>query len=237
MGKSYFEFKKFVIYHDKCGMKVGTDGVLLGAWFSGTENAQRILDIGCGSGLIAIMAAQRTNSAEIYGVDIDENAIIQSTENGMRTPWKDRLHFIKSDICSFQTDQSFDIIVSNPPFFVSSLNSLDKRRNLARHNDTLPFEALVETAVRLLGNNGRMQVILPYESGDDFIQLAWGRGLQLFRKCLVFSKEGERPIRMMIDLLKGSCTYPMADKLYIRNTMNEYNEQYKALTKDYYLHF
>lgn len=142
MPKAYFDFKKFRIFHDKCAMKVGTDGVLLGAWSCAGSEHRTVLDVGTGSGLIAIMLAQKTQ-AVIWGVDIDENAVFQANENAAATEWSDRLHFLHSDISSFSPDFQFDLLVSNPPFFSRSLKCPDGVRSQARHTDSMSFGELI----------------------------------------------------------------------------------------------
>lgn len=236
MAKKHFDFKKFTIFHDKCAMKVGTDGVLLGAWAGGIETAHNILDIGTGSGLIAIMMAQRTD-ADIWGVDIEHDAIEQARENALATEWKKRLHFIESDIITFHTEKIFEVITCNPPFFTDSLQSPDLKRTKARHNAGLSFKSLLLSAANLLSNNGRFQVILPTDSADYFVQEAWNQGLNLYRRCLIYSKENSSPKRVLLDLLKGECAYPCNEHLIIRMGNGEYSSEYKELTKDYYIHF
>ena len=236
MPKEYFEFKQFVIYHDKCAMKVGTDGVLLGAWTTTEQNTKRILDIGTGSGLIAIMLAQKSD-ADIIGVDIDDSAIQQATENAYRSTWKERLTFLKTDIKTFHTDNRFDLIVCNPPFFVNSLHCPNQQRTTARHSSSLPFETLIKCVYNLLANNGLFNVILPYTLVDEFTQLGWECGLHLYKRCIILSKSGDKPIRSILSLTKDHCDYPKTEYLVIRNKEGEYTEEYKELTKEYYLHF
>lgn len=236
MAKTHFDFQEFSIYHDRCAMKVGTDGVLLGAWANGVSDAQKILDIGTGSGLIAIMMAQRSN-ADIWGVDIDHDAIEQACENAARTKWQNRLHFIQSDIIKFHSEMFFDVITCNPPFFTASLECPDSKRTTARHNAGLSFESLIECAVRLLSQNGRFQVILPADAADYFTQEAWNRGLNLMRRCLIHSKEEQPPKRVLLDLLKGECPYPCNEHLVIRTKDGTYSDKYKYLTRNYYIHF
>lgn len=236
MAKTHFDFKKFTIFHDKCAMKVGTDGVLLGAWADSLSTANNILDIGTGSGLIAIMIAQRTD-ADIWGVDIDNDAIEQAQENASLTDWRKRLHFIQSDIMSFHTEKIFEVITCNPPFFTESLQCMDTKRTMARHNAGLSFKSLIICASKLLSNNGHFQVILPAESADYFVQEAWNQGLNLYRRCLIYSKENSSPKRILLDLLKGECVYPSNEHLIIRTANGEYSNKYKELTKDYYIHF
>jgi tRNA1Val (adenine37-N6)-methyltransferase len=236
MPKEYFEFKQFTIHHDQCAMKVGTDGVLLGAWTAPSTCVKRILDIGTGSGLIAIMLAQKCE-AKIIGIDIDENAIKQARENAARCTWRERLQFIEKDVTKLEDKEGFDLIVCNPPFFVNSLQCPDEKRTFARHSSSLPFESLIESSYKLLKDNGIFNVILPHTSADDFILKGWERGLNLYKRCNIFSKPETKPIRTIISLIKGSANYPETQNLLIRDENGDYTDSYKLLTKEYYLQF
>ena len=132
MANSYFRFKQFTIHQEKCAMKVGTDGCLLGAWVD-LSQSQRILDVGCGSGLIAIMTAQRCTNVTITGIEIDNEAASQATENAESSPWAERIEIICEDFLKFTPEQQFDTIVSNPPYFSNSLKCPNDKRNKARH--------------------------------------------------------------------------------------------------------
>ena len=139
MSNLCFEFKQFTVWHDKCAMKVGTDGVLLGAW-ANVESAKHILDVGTGTGLIALMLAQRTVQADVTAIEIDSMAAIQARENIAHSPWKNRITLFNCDFRYFHDDLKYDLIVSNPPYFVNALKCLDKQRNMARHTDLLYYE-------------------------------------------------------------------------------------------------
>ena len=160
MSSRGFTFKQFDIKHDKCAMKVGTDGVLLGAW---AEGGQRILDIGTGTGLIAIMMAQRYGEASVTGVDIDHDAAIQARDNASRTPFASRISIVESPVQNLSADTHglFDAIVCNPPFFTDSLKNPDQQRAVARHADTLPYRQLFETVAQLLAANGEFSAVIP----------------------------------------------------------------------------
>ena len=133
MSNPYFQFKQFTVWHDKCAMKVGTDGVLLGAWTS-VESAHRILDIGTGTGLVALMLVQRSlPDANIVALEIDEAAVGQARENIIRSPWKERVEVVQADFRKYRSSDKFDVIVSNPPYFVDSLECPDRQRTAARH--------------------------------------------------------------------------------------------------------
>lgn len=236
MKKSQFDFKQFTICHDRCAMKVGTDGVLLGAWTEPDGNTRRILDVGTGSGLIAIMLAQKCE-ADIVGVDIDEDAVAQATENGHASPWGDRLHFLQTDVLEYCPRSGFNLIVCNPPFFGNALLSPDKKRSAARHSESLPFDSLIGKVCDLLEKDGLFNVVLPVQAADEFIQKAWEKGLNLYRKCTVYTKPSAPQKRTLLSLRKGASVYPQAIPLYVYDTDNAYTDEYRKLTEDYYIRF
>jgi len=169
-----FRFKQFNIYHDRCKMKVGTDGVLLGA-IADPASASDILDVGTGSGLIALMMAQKSK-ARIVGIDIDADSVAQAIENGDHSPWANQLQFLHSSVQDYASNHgdSFDMIICNPPFFADSLKSLDQGRNLARHNVSLSFDELLKASTELLRQGGRAWFIYPFQAVTSFSELAIG---------------------------------------------------------------
>lgn len=227
-----FRFKQFTINDDKCAMKVGTDGVLLGAWVD-VENCNSILDVGTGSGLIALMLAQRTD-AFIKGVEIEEKSYKQALENVKKTRFKDRIEIFHSSYQQFLSDDRFDLIISNPPFFEKSLKSPDCHRNFARHNDTLSFEILIKKSVQLLSQKGRFAVIIPVDSFMSFNQTAEINGLNLIRKTNVRPTPVSSVKRTLLEyaLLSENC---MEDELLIEISRHVYSNIYTELTKDFYL--
>ena len=166
MSNPFFQFKQFTIRHDKCAMKVGTDGVLLGAW-AGTESCSRILDVGTGTGLIALMLAQRSK-AVVDAIDIDADACLQAQENAESSLFAGRINVFHSDLVDFAQASThlYDLIVSNPPYFVDSLKCPNLQRNTARHTDTLTLEDLLQYSRKLLAPQGRIALILPYDQKD-----------------------------------------------------------------------
>jgi tRNA1Val (adenine37-N6)-methyltransferase len=234
MANDYFEFKQFTIHQDRCAMKVGTDGVLLGAWTE-TSGTSSILDIGAGTGLIAIMLAQKS-TATIEAVEIEINAYHQALENVAACSWHDRIHVCHSsfqDYCGSSKIQ-FDLIVSNPPFFKDSLKAPQKDRSMARHNDMLPFESLARGVTSLLLPKGRFAVILPYEESILFTTEASFWNLYCVRRTMITSKPGKKPNRVLMEFSLYR-TDLKETSLLIHTEDGKYAEAYKELTGDYYL--
>ena len=165
-----FKFKQFEIHQDRCAMKVGTDGVLLGAWAPG---GKRILDIGSGTGLISLMMAQRCQEAQVIGVDLDAEACDEARENVAASPFADRVSIACCRLQDYESAEKFDAIVSNPPFFLNSLKNPDSKRSMARHADSLPFRDLFLGVKRLLSEEGVFSAIVPSEVLDAFTSEAY----------------------------------------------------------------
>lgn len=233
MPKPYFTFKQFTVRHDRCAMKVGTDGVLLGAW-ADLENARRVLDIGTGTGLIALMLAQRCSGASITGIDIDADAVSQAKENVWASPWKDRIGVCLQDVCSYADEGLFDVIVSNPPYFVDSLKCPDGQRTIARHTDTLDAGRLLGKASELLFPEGRFSLILPADQIGELVRMAEEKGLYPSRLTWVITRPGLSPKRALVEFRKErrDC---LEDELLVELERHVYSEDYIALTKDFYL--
>lgn len=215
-------------------MKVGTDGVLLGAWAPECIAGGRILDIGTGTGVMAIMAAQRNPSARIVGVEIDDMSALQARENAEASPWADRVEIVNADIRSYEAAAPFDLVISNPPYFVDSLKSPDSGRTTARHTVSLDFGELMSAVERLLAPDGRFAVIVPAEAASRV--MASGR-LALRRRCDVRSKPSAGPIRTMMEFAAGYCGAPEFSELTIGDGKGGYTAEYVALTRDFYLKF
>jgi len=235
MANPYFAFRQFIIRHDKCAMKVGTDGVLLGAW-TRVENAARILDIGTGSGLIAIMLAQRS-TAIIDAVEIDEQACIQARENFEACMWKDRITLYSGAVQDFENSgPQYDLIVSNPPFFRNSLRPPVSSRSVARHCDELSYEAMLIYASRLLSPDGRLSLILPAVERDHFTDLAFLYGLYPTRIQLVRPAPGKKHSRCLAEFGTRRYTPVVQDELTVLNEKGSgYSGDYLKLTGEYYL--
>ncbi len=237
MANTYFQFKQFKINQEGSAMKVGTDGVLLGAW-ADINGANSFLDIGTGTGLIAIMLAQRTTDlSNIDAVEIDNSSYQQAVNNFEDCPWSDRIeahHASFQDFASQKT-KKYDLIVSNPPYFINSLKAKDESRTQARHTDGLPFEDLIEGTKNLLNPDGKFSVILPVAEGDYFIRLARIAGFSLSKRVEVLPNPGKPAKRLLIELtLANSDTLEI--QLCVENGQRHvYSPEYIELCKDYYL--
>lgn len=234
MSNPYFKFKQFTVFHDKCGMKVGVDGVTLGAWADASD-AKTILDVGCGSGLIALMLAQRSN-AMITALDIDENCVLQSKENIYNSPWKDRIfvkHISFQDFANSATE-TYDLIVSNPPFFNNSLKNPSQARSVARHTDTLPHLDLIKNTIKLLNEKGKFCVILPITEGENFINLAEKEGLFCNQKVTLFPNLVKPAKRLLLEFRKEK-TECKVSEMTIEKERGIYTEEYGEMVREFYL--
>lgn len=232
---SKFDFQRFRIEQDCCAMKVGTDGVLLGAWFN-ISAAKTVLDIGTGTGLIALMAAQRNETATIFGVEIDENAATQAAENVRNSPFASQISIISQDINDFATTcaAKFEAIVCNPPYFVHSLKCPDSARTVARHNDSLSFPNLLKISKKLLASNGKLSVILPTSEAEIFKTIATENRFFLTRLTHVFGTTGGKEIRQLLEFSKKPTTCD-EQSLAINLAPNRYTPEFRELTKHFYL--
>jgi tRNA1Val (adenine37-N6)-methyltransferase len=233
-SNSYFQFKQFVVNQEDCAMKVGTDGVLLGAWFDFKENGS-VLDIGTGTGLIALMAAQR-GADSVVAVEIDEKAARQAAENVASSKWKDIVTVVHSDIACFSDDKRFDAVVCNPPFFRDSLRSPDSVRSQARHNDTLSYEKLAEVVNCLLSDSGLFSLVLPYDMADTFISVAAKNGLYLCKRTNVVTRKGNLPKRVLLSLCK-QVKVCVTDELVMFDELNNETSGYISIVRDFYLKY
>ncbi len=235
MPNDYFRFKKFTIQQSKCAMKVGTDGVLLGAWVS-VKNCHNILDVGTGTGLIALMLAQRSN-AIVDGIDIDGDAVIQATENASSSPFKDRvnIYHLSFDDYSATTKQLYDLIVSNPPYFKQSLKSPDNKRTIARHTDNLSFTELIENGKSLLTSDGRIAFILPAKQEKELIDCLHANQMKMIRKTVVFPTPNAQPKRLLVEISKIMDLTCEEDELIIEKSRHVYTDDYTDLTAGFYL--
>jgi tRNA1Val (adenine37-N6)-methyltransferase len=228
-------------------MKVGTDGVLLGAWCPlGVDEATRqgeykILDIGTGSGLIALMLAQRATSIDdtpivIDTIDIDAGAAEQAKFNFEQSPWSKLLRIYQSSLQEWQSEKEYDLIVSNPPYFQSSLKNPDAQRATARHTDSLSYSELIKHSGRLLKNNGMLALVLPIEAEEEILSLAAAAGLLPSHITYVHTKPGKPTKRILIALRKGDANGNVESKhFYIESEDSPRSEEYRKLTEEFYL--
>lgn len=238
MGNKSFKFKQFEIFHDKCAMKVGTDGVLLGAW-AAVENSRKILDIGTGTGLIALMLAQRNRNAGFVAIEVEEHAVVQAEENVMRSPFASQIevrHVSFQEFAIF-SGQKFDHIVSNPPFFSKSLHSPDLARTRARHDFELSVFELIEHAGRLILPDGKLSIVFPYNLLLQLESIIGKNGWQICRRTDVFpTLKSKHPKRVLLELqFTANASDPVFETLYIERERHVYTDEYVELTKEFYL--
>lgn len=237
MKEQKFSFKQFSVSQDCCAMKVGTDGVLLGAWLSVSPDMTKALDIGSGTGLIALMLAQRFPLLQINGVEIDDKAVEQSRENVLASPWSSRINIIAGDIRAFKNEK-FDVIVSNPPFFTDMCDSLNKQRMLARHENTLSFVELFAKVKQLLNKNGQFSLIYPSDRVLEVEALARDNTLFCQRKTIVFPNPQKKSKRILQTFSSIPCENYVEDKLTIETGIrHDYTDSYKKILADFYLAF
>lgn len=233
--ESVFRFRQFSVRHDKAGLKVGTDGVLLGAW-ADVDKARDVLDIGTGTGLIALMLAQRNANANIHGVDISKEAYEQANENFTASPWYDRMRCFHMPIQEFAeaTVQRYDLIVSNPPYFTDGILSDNAERSSARHAIYLPQEELVQSVILLLRKQGRFCVILPYLEGVRFKEIAQTAGLFCNKLTGVKPTAFKEVSRWMMEFSFNAGSYRY-NEIFLRNENGNWSGQYRELTSSYYI--
>ena len=234
-----FQFKEFTVHQDKTAMKIGTDGVLLGAWTSITDFPDSILDIGSGTGVIALMLAQRTDAMTVDAVELNENAYEQTVENFEKSDWGDRLFCYNASFQEFaeelaEEEESYDLIVSNPPFYTDEFETKDNARNEARFTSSLSFEELLKGVSNLLAENGVFATIIPFKEEENFVALASSLGLHLNRVCRVKGNSNAEVKRSLLEFSNGKKDL-VSEELTIEKERHQYTDAYINLTKDFYL--
>lgn len=236
MANDIFNFKQFTVRQDLAAMKVGTDGVLLGAWAS-VQGAQSALDIGTGTGLVALMLAQRIEYAQIHAIELDEAAYQQAMLNFTASPWVERLNVVHADFKTYDTALKYDLIVSNPPYFNQSLKNPCDKKSLARHTASLNYAELIKGAAKLLEDTGRFCVVLPAAEKLNFKEIAAQYDLKLNKTLNVKPTPGKPSKRVLMEF-SFLGTAEEVDELIIEEFgRHQYSEAYKQLTKDFYLAF
>lgn len=235
MANPYFKFKKFTVWHDKCAMKVGTDGALLGAW-AHVEQTKRVLDIGTGTGLIALMLAQRSQ-ATVDAIDIDADACQQARENIASSPFVDRINVHHIPLAAYAPlhKGAYDLVVSNPPYFIDSMKCPDRKRNTARHTDTLLLPDLLHDCRELLAPGGHMALILPYDQREIVLRTSQENGLSLSEEVAVSPIASAKPKRWLVEFTTEEVDTPRRSHLSIETEHHHYTVEFTALVKDFYL--
>ena len=233
-----FTFKQFFVAHDRCAMKVNTDAIILGAW-SNVGSARRILDIGTGSGIVALMMAQKSSSTVfVDGIELELQAYLQAKENFANSLWRDKIQAIHKDIMDYscEVNRRYDLIVTNPPYFVKGVDCYSNARNQARYTSTLTHENLLLSCERLLTPEGRLSLVLPYNIATKFLTQAECQGWYCGRKLTVTDSKLKPPHLLLLEI----APYPLTcceDFLMIRNVDRKYSDEFRKLTGDFYLFF
>ena len=236
MSSSIFNFKEFTVEQDRCAMKVGTDGVLLGAWAEISSDVNSILDIGTGTGLIALQLAQRSGAEVVDAIEIEADAFEQAVGNFENSEWADRLYCYHATLQEFvnEMDEKYDLIVSNPPFYNDTFRKLDEKRAMARHTGELTFEDLLSGIKKLLSVDGTAAVIIPFKEENQFLKSA--RNKLLFPKRISrYSGHKDADLKRSLIQLSQTETAPGEESFFLEHTRHEYSEHYKNLVKDFYL--
>jgi len=235
MANDFFQFKQFIVRQQHCAMKVGTDGTLLGSWASSPAGACRILDVGTGTGLIALMMAQRFPEAQVTGIDIDTDAVGQTSENALESPFKERIMIREGDVTRMEDTDGFDAIVCNPPFFDRSLTCPDQQRTEARHTVSLTYRQLMESAFRLLKDDGRLSVIIPSDCRSRLESEAHLVGFFISRICSIQTTPKKIPKRYMIEFRKQPVKEIDTECGIIELSPQKRSPWYQQLINDFYI--
>ncbi|WP_298754388.1 methyltransferase [uncultured Psychroserpens sp.] len=231
-----FQFKQFIVNQDQCAMKIGTDGVLLGAWTSLEDHPFSILDIGAGTGVLALILAQRSQAEVIEALEIDDKAYEQCVDNFEQSSWNDRLFCYHASLQEFaeEIEDDYDLIICNPPFYAENYKTENTQRDLARFQDAMPFKHLLESVSTLLNKNGLFSLIIPFSEEQRFINL--GTTFGLFPKRITHVKGSpSADIKRSLIELSFTKAHPKFSELIIETARHQYTDEYINLTKDFYL--
>ncbi|WP_204344932.1 tRNA1(Val) (adenine(37)-N6)-methyltransferase [Psychroserpens algicola] len=231
-----FQFKQFTVNQDQCAMKIGTDGVLLGAWTSVEQHPFSILDIGAGTGVLSLMLAQRSHAEVIEALEIDDSAYEQCVDNFEQSPWNDRLFCYHASLEEFaeEIEDQYDVIICNPPFYSETFKTKSKQRDLARFQDAMPFEHLIESVAVLLSESGLFSVVIPFSEEQQFIAMASNAGLFPKRITRVKGSPASELKRSLIEFTYSK-TEVETSELIIETERHHYTKDYIELTKDFYM--
>jgi tRNA1Val (adenine37-N6)-methyltransferase len=234
MANSYFRFKQFTIQQDRCAMKVCTDSCILGAWTAlRLKDAKTILDIGTGTGLLPLMLAQKTENL-IDTIESDPESAVQAMENIEQSPWVNRIRVLQGDVRNFAFDSPFDFIITNPPFFESDLRSPEKKKNKAKHDESLTLDQLAAVMVKYLQPDGALSILLPFHRTAYFENLATNLGFFLREKLIVRQSPAHTPFRSICLFSYQKPDDIISDELTIKDEERKNSVAFKELMKDFY---
>ena len=238
MANNWFQFKQFRVNHHLSAMKVGTDSVLLGAWANG-EGATAILDAGTGSGLLALMMAQRFNEAQIDAIDIVEDAVMQTRENASLSPWNNRIRVIHQSFQEYALTHAdrYDMVICNPPYLSDSLQSPHQHRTTARHNHALPFTDLAQCVNKVLRPDGRFCVVIPIDQQNKMEQAMAEQSYFPAKRMTIYHNHNREPKRILIEFSQSTAPCINQELQIETDQRHHYTDDYKNLTQHFYLNF
>ncbi len=235
MGNTSFQFKQFTVEQSKVAMKVNTDGVLLGAW-ADVAQSTTILDIGTGTGVIALMTAQKNLSATIDAIDLDEDAFLQTKENFERSSWHQRLNAIQCSVQNYSIERRYDVIISNPPYFIDDFKTSNEQKNIAKHSTALTYEELISGISRLLSVHGKAFLSIPVFNVERMQRIAAQQNLFSIKLTEVIAVEGKLPYLALMQLTRQQQVLSKST-ITIKDGKGAFTSEYIELTKDFYLKF